>query len=112
MCFTSPHQKKLNLKFTFSDRGCQPETVAPTDPSWASSTEGPAGRDSPAGLIYIFIRAEMIAEEVQDVFVERTVLVKQEAIARRNYKLVNWLKLLSLHEQDNNHQAIDDVIRQ
>ncbi len=54
----------------------------------------------------------MIAEEVQDVFVERTVLVKQEAIARRNYKLVNWLKLLSLHEQDNNHQAIDDVIRQ
>ena len=39
----------------------------------------------------------MIAEEVQEIFVERTLLVRQENIARRNYKLVNWLKLLTLH---------------
>ena len=44
----------------------------------------------------------MIAEEVQDVFVERTLLVKQEAVARKNYKVGNWLKLLALHQQNHN----------
>ena len=53
----------------------------------------------------------MIAEEVEEVFVERTLLVKQENIARRNYKIGNWLKLLSLHQSNNNQPAIDRILR-
>lgn len=48
---------------------------------------------------------------MQDIFVERSILVRQENIARRNYKLVNWLKLLTLQEQDHNQQAVNDIIR-
>ncbi len=55
---------------------------------------------------------EMIQEEVQDVFVERSIIVKQENIARRNYKIVNWLKLLTLQEEDKNFKACDEIIRE
>ena len=53
----------------------------------------------------------MIAEEVQDIFVERPLIVRQENIARRNYKIVNWLKLLSLHQQNKNKEACDEIIK-
>jgi hypothetical protein len=49
----------------------------------------------------------MISEEVQEVFVERTLIVKQENIARRNYKIRDWLKLVSLLEDDKNYSRID-----
>jgi hypothetical protein len=49
----------------------------------------------------------MIPEEVQEVFVERTLIVKQENIARRTYKIRDWLKLVSLLEEDKNYVRID-----
>lgn len=42
---------------------------------------------------------------------ERSLLVRQETIARRNYKLANWLKLLSLHQQNQDPTAVDRIIR-
>jgi hypothetical protein len=53
----------------------------------------------------------MIPEEVQDVFVERTLIVKQENIARRNYKIRDWLKLVSLLEEDKDYARIDSIIK-
>jgi len=38
----------------------------------------------------------MIAEEIQEIVVERTMIVKQENLARKNYKIRDWLKLISL----------------
>lgn len=53
----------------------------------------------------------MIAEEIQEMVVEPILISKQENIARRNYKLVNWLKLLTLHDQNKNLKAGSEVIR-
>jgi hypothetical protein len=44
----------------------------------------------------------MLKEFIDDVFIERSVLVKQENIARKNNKVGSWLKLLSMHRENHN----------
>jgi hypothetical protein len=43
-------------------------------------------------------------------FSEKTFLQRQENIARRTYKLREWLKLISYYEAENLSHEIDNII--
>lgn len=45
----------------------------------------------------------MIAEEVQTIVIEPTRIVHMENVARKSYKIINWLKLLSMHRDNQNY---------
>lgn len=53
----------------------------------------------------------MIAEEVQYITIEPTRITHAENIARRSYKVVNWLKVISMHRDNRNYAQVDSIIR-
>lgn len=54
----------------------------------------------------------MIAEEVTEITSDFSMLARQEKIARKNWKLHNWLKLLSLHTQNKDTAKCRSIIRE
>lgn len=53
---------------------------------------------------------EMIEEEVQEVRIDREIIVRTEALARKSYKIRDWVKLYSQLELDMNFARIDAIL--
>lgn len=53
----------------------------------------------------------MIAEEIQLIRVEPAIVTRAEKLARKNYKKVNWLKLLSMQRENQNYVEIENILR-
>lgn len=52
----------------------------------------------------------MIEEEVQEVRIDREIIVRTEALARKSYKIRDWVKLYSQLELDMNFARIDAIL--
>jgi hypothetical protein len=53
----------------------------------------------------------MIAEEVQYITIEPARIAHAENVARKTYKIVNWLKVISMHRDNRNYAQVDSIIR-
>lgn len=53
----------------------------------------------------------MLAEEIQLIVVEPAIVTRAENLARRTYKKVNWLKLLSMQRDNQNYVEVENILR-
>lgn len=59
---------------------------------------------------YSNLKDKMIAEEIQLITVEPAIVTRAENLARRTYKKVNWLKLLSMQRDNQNYVEVDNIL--
>jgi hypothetical protein len=53
----------------------------------------------------------MITEEVQMIKVEPAIIQRAENLARKTYKVANWLKVISMYLENENYDEVEKIIK-